>query len=126
MAGQERKGKLMARYSIGEIEKLTGIKPHVLRYWEEVIPSLTPQKGLGGRREYSQHDLDVIQRLKYLIFTKKFTIDGARRQLIHDSSGGEKKAAALQAISEIREELGEIYLALNKAKSGETQSNEKK
>lgn len=44
MAGQERKGKLMARYSIGEIEKLTGIKPHVLRYWEEVIPSLTPQK----------------------------------------------------------------------------------
>ena len=50
----------MATFSIGEIEKLTGIKAHILRYWEEVVPSLSPQKDLGGRRTYSQRDVQII------------------------------------------------------------------
>ena len=62
----------MATFSIGEIEKLTGIKAHILRYWEEVVPSLTPQKDLGGRRTYSQRDVQIILRLKHLIQEKKW------------------------------------------------------
>ena len=54
----------MAQYSIGQIEKITGVKPHVLRYWEEVIPSFTPRKEMSGRRIYSQKDLEIILRLK--------------------------------------------------------------
>ena len=68
----------MGQYSIGDVEEISGIKAHVLRYWEEVIPSIRPRKDLGGRRVYSQRDLEVIFRLKYLISEKKFTIEGAR------------------------------------------------
>ena len=69
----------MAQYSIGQIEKISGVKSHVLRYWEEVIPSITPKKEMSGRRIYSQKDLEIILRLKYLIYTKKFTIEGAKK-----------------------------------------------
>ena len=55
----------MAQYSIGQIEKISGVKSHVLRYWEEVIPSITPKKEMSGRRIYSQKDLEIILRLKY-------------------------------------------------------------
>ena len=71
----------MAQYSIGQIEKISGVKSHVLRYWEEVIPSITPKKEMSGRRIYSQKDLEIILRLKYLIYTKKFTIEGAKTRL---------------------------------------------
>ena len=54
-------------YSIGEVEELTGIKAHVLRYWEEVIPGFAPQKDMGGRRTYTQREIEMIFRLKYLI-----------------------------------------------------------
>ena len=54
----------MANFSIGEVEDLTGIKSHILRYWEEVIPSLAPKKDIGGRRSYSARDLQTIFRLK--------------------------------------------------------------
>ena len=60
----------MANFSIGEVEDLTGIKSHILRYWEEVIPSLAPKKDIGGRRSYSARDLQTIFRLKYLIQEK--------------------------------------------------------
>ncbi|HOE08342.1 MAG TPA: MerR family transcriptional regulator [Treponemataceae bacterium] len=75
----------MAEYSIGDVEELTGVKAHVLRYWEEVIPAITPQK-LNGRRVYSKHDILIILRLKHLIQDKKFTIEGARNRIIEESS----------------------------------------
>ena len=54
-------------YTIGQIEDLTGVKAHVLRYWEEVVPGFTPRKDMSGRRLYSQREVDLILRLKYLI-----------------------------------------------------------
>ena len=75
----------MANYSIGQVEELTGIKSHVLRYWEEVIPGFAPQKDFGGRRVYSQKEVDMINRLNFLINEKKFTIEGARDQIIAES-----------------------------------------
>ena len=60
----------MATFSIGDVEKITGIKAHILRYWESVIPGFAPRKDIGGRRAYTDRDLDLILRLKYLICQK--------------------------------------------------------
>ena len=69
-------------YTIGEAEKLTGVKSHILRYWEEIIPGFAPKKDLGGRRIYNDRDIDLIHRLNYLINVKKFTIEGARDEIL--------------------------------------------
>ncbi len=107
----------MAQYSIGDIEELTGIKAHILRYWEEIIPSFAPKKDLGGRRMYTQRDLDIIQRLKYLIYEKKFTIEGARDFLISDIDIASSNAELLQTIHELRSELTDLFLTVRKYRS---------
>ncbi len=104
----------MGQYLIGDIEELTGIKAHVLRYWEEVIPSIAPKKDLGGRRIYSQRNLETILRLKYLIYEKKFTIEGARDNLISELDTRNENAGILQAIQETRSELTDLYLTVRK------------
>lgn len=103
----------MANYTIGQVERLTGIKPHVLRYWEEVIPSIAPKKDSGGRRVYSQHDVEVIHRLKYLIYTRGFTVEGARKQLIVEAESYGENFETLQQIQDLRETLGQLYLQLH-------------
>ncbi|MBE6345027.1 MAG: MerR family transcriptional regulator [Spirochaetaceae bacterium] len=113
--------KLMATYSIGEIEELTGIKAHVLRYWEEVIPGFAPKKDMGGRRVYFDRDIQTIMRLKYLIQEKKFTIEGARSELIAEadlySSVEKETATALETITEIRSSLTDLYLLVRRHRS---------
>lgn len=105
----------MAAYTIGEVEQITGVKSYVLRYWEEVIPCFAPRKDDFGRRIYSQREIDIIRRLKYLIYEKRYTIDGARSQIIEETEAADANAAALQALHELREELGGIYLMLKKS-----------
>jgi DNA-binding transcriptional MerR regulator len=113
----------MAKYSIGEVEQLTGVKPYVLRYWEEVIPCFTPQKDVNGRRIYTQREIDIIQRLKFLIYTQRYTIDGARKQIVQEMTTADANAAALEALHDIRSELGNLYLMLKK--SGERYASSK-
>ena len=104
----------MANYSIGQVEELTGIKSHVLRYWEEVIPGFAPQKDFGGRRVYSQKEVDMINRLNFLINEKKFTIDGARDQIIAESQIVSENFDIMQDIHELRQELSDILLTIKK------------
>lgn len=99
-------------YSIGQIEELTGVKAHVLRYWEEVIPGFAPQKNIGGRRDYSQHELELVFRLKYLIQEKKFTIEGARDQIIEDLDVVNDNADLIKDIHDLRKDLTDLYLYL--------------
>lgn len=101
-------------YSIGEAEELTGIKSHILRYWEEVIPGFAPRKDLGGRRVYSERDIDLILRIKYLINERKFTIEGARDEVIREISNYDANAQALDAIRGIRAELSQLYMIVRK------------
>ena len=118
----------MASFTIGEVEELTGIKSHILRYWEEVIPSLAPKKDIGGRRSYSSRDLQIIFRLKYLIQEKRFTIEGARNQLIEDAGNlAEKNNSSdlILQINEIRGELLETYLLVKKYSSSQNNSENK-
>lgn len=104
----------MANFTIGEVEELTGIKAHILRYWEEVIPSFSPKKDIGGRRLYSNREVQLILRLKYLIYDKKFTIEGARNQLIAETDIPEKAENVILSINELRGELLSLYKMVRK------------
>lgn len=101
-------------YSIGDVEELTGVKSHVLRYWEEVVPSFNPKKDLTGRRMYSQHEIDLIFRLKYLITEKKFTAEGAGQQILEEAQLIQDNYTAIQQIREVRNILTDLYLRLRK------------
>ena len=68
-------------YSIGEVSKATELKQYVLRYWETEFKQLSPSKNKAGNRTYRQKDIDTIQRIKDLLYTQKFTIEGARKML---------------------------------------------
>lgn len=99
-------------YTIGQIEDLTGIKPHVLRYWEDVVPGFNPQKDLTGRRSYSQHDLELIFRIKYLITEKKFTAEGAGQQILEEAQLVQNNSELIQQIRKARAELSDVYFKL--------------
>lgn len=73
-------------YSIGEVSKLTELKPYVLRYWETEFKQLAPPKNRAGNRTYRQKDIDIIIQIKDLLYNRKFTIKGAITQF----SSGEK------------------------------------
>lgn len=107
----------MTNYSIGQVEEITGVKSHVLRYWEEVIPGFAPQKDFGGRRVYSQKEIDMINRLNFLINEKKFTIEGARDQIIAESQIVSDNFDLIQNIHELRQELSEVLLTIKKYRS---------
>ncbi|HET8922876.1 MAG TPA: MerR family transcriptional regulator [Candidatus Acidoferrum sp.] len=68
-------------YRIGEVSRLADLKPFVLRYWETEFPMLEPVKSSGGRRLYRQEDVDLVFRIKRLLYDEGFTIAGARRHL---------------------------------------------
>lgn len=68
-------------YSISEVSDMTGVKPHVLRYWETEFPSLRPKKNRAGNRNYRPRDIKAILVIRDLLYREKFTISGARRKL---------------------------------------------
>ena len=68
-------------FTIGEVAQLCGVKPHVLRYWEQEFTHLRPVKRRGNRRYYQHHELLMIRRIRELLYEQGFTIQGARNQL---------------------------------------------
>jgi len=76
-------------YRIGEVARLTELKPFVLRYWENEFPMLEPVKSPNGHRLYRQEDVDLVLKIKRLLYDEGFTIAGARRYLKEAVSGGE-------------------------------------
>ena len=74
-------------YSIGEVSKMMDLKAYVLRYWETEFKQLKPPKNRAGNRTYRQSDIALILYIKDLLYTKKFTIDGARHQLAMEKDG---------------------------------------
>ncbi|AOR66900.1 MerR family transcriptional regulator [Burkholderia stabilis] len=79
-------------FTIGEVSELCGVKPHVLRYWEQEFTQLRPVKRRGNRRYYQHHEVLLIRRIRELLYEQGFTINGARNRL--DSPGGARAAAA--------------------------------
>jgi len=68
-------------FTIGEVSELCGVKPHVLRYWEQEFPALKPVKRRGNRRYYQHHEVLLIRRIRELLYEQGFTISGARNKL---------------------------------------------
>ena len=86
-------------FSIGEVCQLTDLKPHVLRYWESQFRILSPAKNRSGNRVYARREVELVLLVKHLLYTEKFTIDGARQRLEQQKRSGELRAAARSALA---------------------------
>ena len=82
-------------FTIGEVSELCLVKPHVLRYWEQEFPQLSPVKRRGNRRYYQREDVLVIREIRELLYDQGFTIGGARQQLESEDSANPQ---AIQAV----------------------------
>ncbi|HEX6200927.1 MAG TPA: MerR family transcriptional regulator [Thermoanaerobaculia bacterium] len=83
-----KKAQKQLYYKIGEACKLLDIQPYVLRYWETEFPELSPNKSRSGQRVYSQSELDLIRRIKELLYEEGFTIAGAKKRLEAELAAG--------------------------------------
>lgn len=82
-------------FTIGEVSELCGVKPHVLRYWEQEFTQLRPMKRRGNRRYYQHHEVLLIRRIRELLYEHGFTISGARNRLAETAQPGRKKETEL-------------------------------
>ena len=78
-------------FTIGEVSDLCGVKPHVLRYWEQEFTQLRPMKRRGNRRYYQHHEVLMIRRIRDLLYDQGFTISGARNKLQEQTQGDRDK-----------------------------------
>ena len=100
-------------FTIGEVSELCGVKPHVLRYWEQEVPQLKPLKRRGNRRYYQRQDVILIRQIRSLLYEHGFTIGGARQRL----SGEEARVdvnQSQQIIRQLRTELEDVLLILKR------------
>lgn len=81
-------------YRINEVATITQVKPYVLRYWETEFPTLSPEKDENDQRRYRKSDIELILDIKHLLYTEKFTIAGARKQLRNGNRGESPATAA--------------------------------
>ena len=100
-------------FSIGDVCQLTDLKPHVLRYWESQFRFLNPAKNRSGNRVYQRREVELIMLVKHLLYTEKFTIDGARQRIEQYRRTGALKTEARQALAQetienLRAELNTI------------------
>lgn len=86
-------------YSIGEVCDLTGLKPHVLRYWETQFEVLNPTKNRAGNRVYRSKDIELVLLVKHLLYERKYTIEGANKRLIEMRSSGELEEERQEVLS---------------------------
>jgi DNA-binding transcriptional MerR regulator len=105
-------------FSIGEVCTLTDLKPHVLRYWESQFKFLNPAKNRSGNRVYKAREVELILLVKHLLYTEKYTIEGARLKMEQHRRGGElrqesRRAVGLQTVLDLRDELDDILAILD-------------
>ena len=114
-------------FTIGEVSELCGVKPHVLRYWEQEFTQLKPVKRRGNRRYYQHHEVLLIRRIRELLYEQGFTINGARNRLdLHGAMAGEPAQSeasgepvdegtkALVDVDQLRKELLHVLDALGR------------
>ena len=108
-------------FKIGEVSELLGVEPYVLRYWESEFPVLSPKKSGTGHRLYRRKDVELLLRIKHLLYEKRFTIEGARQTLQTEAKAPKPQRVQKRMqtelfsedpLPEIRKELKEILLLL--------------
>ena len=102
-----------AYYSIGDVCDLTGLKPHVLRYWETQFDVLRPTKNRAGNRVYKPKDVELILLVKNLLYQQKYTIEGANQKLLDmrragDLAEGQQEVLGPEFLASMKEELEEL------------------
>ena len=100
-------------FRIGEVSRLVGVKPHVLRYWEAEFPQIRPEKSEAQHRLYRRKDVETFREIRRLLHEQRFTVEGARRKLRETSGAPAASAAAAEALlDEVRRELIAILALL--------------
>jgi DNA-binding transcriptional MerR regulator len=101
-------------FSIGEICRLLEVKPHVLRYWEQEFEIISPRKDRGGKRQYSNNDLNNLFRIKHLLHDEKYTIEGAKKRLWNEFS--KENIDVKVSVQALRETLVNLTLKIDEKK----------
>lgn len=110
-------------FSIGEVCDLTGLKAHVLRYWESQFRFLNPAKNRSGNRVYQRKEVELILLVKHLLYTEKYTIDGARQKVdAHRKAGDLRQLArgvlAVETLETLEHDLRELLRVLEPDRGG--------
>src|SRR3984957_5773807 len=84
-------------FRIGEVSQIVGVEAYVLRYWESEFPGLSPRKSSSGQRMFRRKDVELLLRIKHLLYSQKFTIEGARKALSDQNKEKTKSAPVRQA-----------------------------
>jgi DNA-binding transcriptional MerR regulator len=104
-------------FSIGEVCQLTDLKPHVLRYWESQFKFISPAKNRSGNRVYKAREIEMVMLVKHLLYTEKYTIEGARLRLDQFRRNGDLRdratlATRAEMVREIRRDLDDVLAVL--------------
>ena len=100
-------------FTIGEVSELCGVKPHVLRYWEQEFPQLKPVKRRGNRRYYQRQDVLMIRQIRSLLYEQGFTIGGARQKMSGEDAR-EDINQSQQIVHQVRIELEDVLQLLKR------------
>jgi DNA-binding transcriptional MerR regulator len=116
--GNAKREPVQEFFSIGEVCDLTELKPHVLRYWESQFKFLSPAKNRSGNRVYQRREIEMVMLVKHMLYTEKYTIDGARQKLDDFRKRGEIKPVArtsldTETVQLVERDLHEILSLLD-------------
>jgi DNA-binding transcriptional MerR regulator len=114
-------------FSIGDVCGLTDLKPHVLRYWESQFRFLNPAKNRSGNRVYQRREVELIMLVKHLLYTEKYTIDGARQRIEEQRRAGSLRTEAraaldVQMIRDLERQLQSIVRVLDGSETPDGES----
>jgi DNA-binding transcriptional MerR regulator len=106
-------------FKIGEVAKLIGVKPHVIRYWESEFPSIRPRKNPSGQRIYAKADIEAIVEIKNLLYNERYTISGAKQMLARQGETNtaveaERRAVYTRALGRLREQVQDLLALLQR------------
>ena len=104
----------MRQYSTREVSELLDVRPHVLRYWEQEFSLISPRRDVSGRRVYTERDVDLLGRFRYLLYERRFTIEGAKNEIWEQINGRDPNVAA--QVHQMRSDLLGILSLLRKQK----------
>jgi DNA-binding transcriptional MerR regulator len=113
-------------FSIGEVCELTELKPHVLRYWESQFRFLHPAKNRSGNRAYQRREIELILLVKHLLYSEKYTIEGARQKIDEHRKAGDLRGVAtgalrLELLESLEQDCREIVKMLDVSEDGGAQ-----
>jgi DNA-binding transcriptional MerR regulator len=114
-------------FSIGEASRITGVKPHILRYWEREFALLRPMRRVSGHRKFTRRDMETIRRIRELLYERRFTVEGAKKFLRAEAKKGpaqanlafEDTSAAVQALKDVKSELEEMLESLRSSSTAD-------